>query len=220
MKLNRVQFSMLLAVMLSACGINPYLGSSCDDGVDNDGDLRTDNEDPDCDNAVSDAEIVCPDAMGLCGLRCVDRQTDFKHCGHCDHVCDTQQACVEGACVAADGTTCTTPLILEQQLVTTPPSEVSEEVETRCEPPPYEHSTFYQVNIKKNSDDKLIIELGQEQDRVVYVYTDCRPIQLGCFEGSSAEVPDLNARFQNLYLEVNHRQEQLTSRPSVLLGTR
>lgn len=36
--------------------------------------------------------------MTFCGNVCVDLQTDFHHCGSCDHVCGPSESCVNGMC--------------------------------------------------------------------------------------------------------------------------
>ncbi|MCB9707933.1 MAG: hypothetical protein H6714_04000 [Myxococcales bacterium] len=87
-----------------------------------------------------------------------------------------------------------------------------------CGPPPYAHSTFYQINLVQNEGDRLFLEVNQEQRRKVFVYLDCLPVLLGCFDGRRAQLPKLEARFQTLYIEVNHELEQMTLGPAAVIA--
>lgn len=57
---------------------------------------------------LCDVELpTCTASQRLCGVTCVDVQTDVSHCGACDHACAESSICVSGTCVdCTDKTMC------------------------------------------------------------------------------------------------------------------
>lgn len=49
--------------------------------------------------ATATAARCCPANRTCCGSDCVDRRTDSRHCGRCNHPCAANQECVNGRCV-------------------------------------------------------------------------------------------------------------------------
>jgi hypothetical protein len=48
---------------------------------------------------------ACPAGQTLCGVGCVNYQTDHDNCGSCGNACDVTRTCVSGRCQCPDGYT-------------------------------------------------------------------------------------------------------------------
>src|SRR5215218_5421273 len=63
-----------------------------------------------CVRRGDDKVCGCPEGQTRCNVRCVNLQTNERHCGSCGNRCDEGEQCVGGACTptcGANGDSCT-----------------------------------------------------------------------------------------------------------------
>ncbi|QQR90513.1 MAG: hypothetical protein IPJ88_01850 [Myxococcales bacterium] len=202
-------------VLVASCGLNPYLSSSCDDGVDNDGDGRTDNSDSECAAASEDSEIVCEAPQRLCGLYCVDVDVDVQHCGDCKRSCGIDQLCVDGQCNDSDAQSCVSAMVnqstISQFSDVSPVVEIEQNFEICSAWRKYAASRFYQFPIRKNPTERVLVSTVTSNDQVLFFYSNCLPSPqfIGCLQvqqgeqRTRAKLPDDKARYSVLYIELH-----------------
>jgi hypothetical protein len=104
MKLSIHLFALLALVLLASCGSDtPPGGAETGVGTDPDGSstIGRANEEVDCSGFPG---------TSACGVYCVDKLEDNRHCGACDNACPGGLPCVSGMCTdCAAGTTECTP---------------------------------------------------------------------------------------------------------------
>src|SRR3954463_5898371 len=110
---TRLSFLALAAIALGACNPagKPEGTETCDDRLDNDGDLKTDCADPDCFSAAVCCFDLCTDGTSLCaagGVRSceLDSLTGCRRFG-APMACQSALVCSGGVCVASCTDQCT-----------------------------------------------------------------------------------------------------------------
>jgi Stigma-specific protein, Stig1 len=61
---------------------------------------------PLCNGATGMCSSSCASGQMLCGMSCVDVQTDEGNCGACGRMCRADQRCAAGSCACASGAEC------------------------------------------------------------------------------------------------------------------
>lgn len=199
---------------LSACGLNPYLTSSCADGIDNDGDGLSDQDDPECARASQDSEIVCDNPQQLCDLYCIDPRTDRRHCGGCGTLCGIDQLCSDGQCTDSDGLSCQTAMPKDPVRVPSVELDSVESIEQDFQSCSSLRGSFasryHQLAIQKNPAERMVVALNATTDQVLFFYSGCLPTPqlLGCLQVSPstqrirALLPEQPTRYSVIYLEL------------------
>ncbi len=91
---QRSAWMISLTVLLGACGSNPPVGPSTDDG----GGGQVDAGSVEDAGSTGDAGVTCEGSLVACHGSCVDLQIDDANCGGCGVTCDASHQCRSGSC--------------------------------------------------------------------------------------------------------------------------